>query len=155
MEKKENLKSELCKLEVEKDEIELELKRKEKNEKDRLLPEIEKYRNLILEMEKDIIKNNDTIAKENENNADLNKKIEDLEGKKETLREEHDKAMTNYIKIKDEPTRIGKGNENLKIQVNHVQNELDGEMRAQKEHEARIVHELNIKEKNQKVLQGL
>ena len=130
MEKKENLRSELSKLEVEKDEIELELKRKEKNEKDRLLPEIEKYRNLILEMEKDIIKNNDTIAKENDNNADLNKKIEDLEGKKETLREEHDKAMTNYIKIKDEPTRIGKGNENLKIQVNHVQNELDGEMRA-------------------------
>jgi len=115
LEKKENLKSELCKLEVEKDEIELELKRKEKNEKDRLLPEIEKYRNLILEMEKDIIKNNDTIAKENNDNTELNKKIEDLEGKKDTLREEHDKAMTNYIKIKDEPTRIGKGNENLKI----------------------------------------
>jgi hypothetical protein len=32
MDKKENLKSEYCKLEVEKDEIELELKRKVKNE---------------------------------------------------------------------------------------------------------------------------
>jgi len=115
MERKENLKSEFCKLEVEKDEIEMELKRKEKNEKDRLLPEIEKYKRLIMEMELDIINNDKVIAKETNSNAELNKKIDDLEGKKDNLREEHDKAMTNYIKIKDEPTRIGKGNENLKI----------------------------------------
>jgi hypothetical protein len=68
-----------------------------------------------MEMELDIVNNDKTIQKENNENVELNKKIEVLEEKKETLRDEHDKAMTNYIKIKDEPTRIGKGNENLKI----------------------------------------
>tara|TARA_B110000285_G_scaffold219690_1_gene270579 strand:- start:2406 stop:2558 length:153 start_codon:yes stop_codon:yes gene_type:complete len=50
VERKESLKSEFCKLEVEKDEIELELKNKKKNEQDRLLPEIEKYKRLIMEI---------------------------------------------------------------------------------------------------------
>ena len=115
MERKESLKSEFSKLEVEKDDIELELKNKKKNEQDRLLPEIEKYKRLIMEILLDQKNNEKTIATETAKNGELNKKIEDLEGKKDELREEHDKAMTNYIKIKDEPTRIGKGNENLKI----------------------------------------
>jgi chromosome segregation ATPase len=115
MERKESLKSEFNKLEVEKDEIERELKKKVENETNRLLPEIEKYKRLIMDIELDKINNNKVIAKETEKNGDLNKRIEELEEKKDELREEHDKAMTNYIKIKDEPTRIGKGNENLKI----------------------------------------
>jgi len=42
----------------------LELKRKTQNEKDRLLPEIEKYKRLIMEMELDIVNNDKVIVKE-------------------------------------------------------------------------------------------
>ena len=95
--------------------------------------------------------NTKEIEKENSHNSDLNQKIENLETKKDSLREENDKAMTNYIKIKDEPTRIGKGNENLKIAVNHVKNELDNDKREETNYENHIVQEQNAKEKNQKV----
>ena len=83
--------------------------------------------------------NTKEIEKENSHNSDLNQKIENLETKKDSLREENDKAMTNYIKIKDEPTRIGKGNENLKIAVNHVKNELDNDKREETNYENHIV----------------
>lgn len=92
--------------------------------------------------------NTKEIEKENKHNSELNQKIDDLETKKDSLREENDKAMTNYIKIKDEPLRIGKGNENLKIAVNHVKNELDGLKREEVNYENHIVQEQNVKEKN-------
>lgn len=57
--------------------------------------------------------------------------------------------MTNYIKIKDEPIRIGKGNENLKIAVNHLKNELDGLKRDQANNENHIANETEVKKNNQ------
>jgi len=99
---------------------------KEQKEKDRLIPEIEKYKRLIMETELDIVNNDKWISKEQNKSAELKEKINTLETKKDTLREENEKQTSTYIKLKDEPVRIGKGNENLKIAVNHLKSELDG-----------------------------
>lgn len=66
--RKEVLKSEISKLGVDKDELELELKRKEQNEKERLQPEIERYKDLIAKMRLGILENDAIIAKETETN---------------------------------------------------------------------------------------
>ena len=73
LERKENLRSELAKLEVEKDDIKLELERKEKNQRDALVPEIERYRLMITEIQLGIVNNDKTIAAETEKNQDMNK----------------------------------------------------------------------------------
>ena len=99
---------------------------KEEKEKDRLIPEIEKYKRLIMETELDILNNDKAIAKEQDKAVDLKDKINSLEKKKDIKREENEKQTAAYLKIKDEPVRIGKGNENLKIAVNHLKSELEG-----------------------------
>lgn len=115
---------------------------KEQREKDRLVPEIEKYRALIKGIEMDIVTNDESIQKEGNKSKDLKVRISDLESKKEALREENERQSGTFIKLKDEPVRIGKGNENLKIAVNHLKSELDGLKRDSANAEQLAEHEL-------------
>ena len=59
------------------------------------------------------------IEKENVKTETLENMISTLDNKKEEKKEQFDLLQTEYIKQKDEPNRLGKQNENLKIQVNH------------------------------------
>lgn len=77
--------------------------------------------------------------------------IVDLEGKKEQQKEKYDSRQADYIKEKDEPVRLGKGNENLKIAVDHLKNDLANLKRETEQHEKskekedKIAEELNQK----------
>ena len=61
---------------------------KEQKEKDRLIPEIDKYKRLIEETKLDIFNNDKQITKEQDKSTELKSKINVLENKKDTLREE-------------------------------------------------------------------
>jgi hypothetical protein len=45
------------------------------------------------------------------------------------LKYEAEKEQAKYLAEKDEPVRLGKGNENIKIAVNHLKSELEGLIR--------------------------
>jgi chromosome segregation ATPase len=74
--------------------------------------------------------------------------IRDLEGKKEQQKEKFDSRQADYIKEKDEPVRLGKGNENLRIAVDHLKNDLANLKRETEQHE-------KSKEKEDKIAEEL
>lgn len=124
-ERKENLRSEKNKLEMEKEEIKTSIEQKKKDDKDRLMPEIEHYKRLIEDLKKQRVQNDDQIEKEKEKTMQLTEINTKLESKKDGLREDFNELQAKYIKLRDEPVRLGKGNDNLQIAVNHLQSELD------------------------------
>ena len=71
--------------------------------------------------------NEQTIEKENGKCGDLQEKIDGLEKVKDEKKEVYEALQADYLKQKDEPNRLGKQNENLKIQVRHQQSELDAQ----------------------------
>ena len=98
---------------------------KEQNERERLIPEIERYEKMIEDMKKSILNNEAAVEKEQARTEELNEKNQVLENKKDELREELDGLTATYLKIKDEPNRMGKTNDNLKIAVDHLRAELE------------------------------
>ena len=86
---------------------------KEQREKERLLPEIDRYRRLIDDVHKQIETNETCIEKENQKTVDLEEYNLKLENQKDDLREEFDGLKGIHNKLKEEPNRLGKGNENL------------------------------------------
>lgn len=54
----------------------------------------------------------------------MEEKLNDMEKKKETYKEEIETLQQNFLKERDEPIRLGKGNENLKKAVEHLQSDL-------------------------------
>ena len=86
--RREQLKSDSSKLEMEKTELEQEIEMKKKQEKDKLIPEIERYRKLISEAHLAIKQNDIQIEKESQKSVELTSKIEELDTKKEELKEE-------------------------------------------------------------------
>ena len=107
-EKRDNLKAEINKLELDKQDLHNEIRMKEQREKDRLIPEIERYRKMIEMMKLDIINNETAIEKEQERTIELEVKNEALENTKEELKADIDKLNDEYLNQKDEPARIGK-----------------------------------------------
>lgn len=81
---------------------------------------------MIADMKLSIAQNDTALEKEAEKTAELNERITVLTGKKDKKREEFDKLQSDYIKEKDEPVRLGKGNENLRIAVEHLRTDLEG-----------------------------
>lgn len=120
---------------------------REAKEKERLAPEIERLKRLIDLTKLDIHNNENWINKEMEKTKDLNEQIEELDKKKEVTREEQEKQNSAYLKIKDEPIRIGKGNENLRIAVNHLKSELESLKRDEETVDNLIKIEAENKEK--------
>jgi hypothetical protein len=66
-----------------------------------------------------------SIQKENEKNQELTVKIEDLESVQGGLKEKYDARQIDFLKEKDEPVRLGKSNENLRIAVEHLRGDLE------------------------------
>ena len=97
---------------------------KEQGDRDRLIPEIKRYQEMIADMKNNIAASEVAIEKEAANQVELNAVISDLEAKKDQQKEKYDARQADYIKEKDEPVRLGKGNENLKIAVDHLKNDL-------------------------------
>lgn len=124
---------------------------KEQGDRDRLIPEIKRYEEMIADMKNNIAASEVAIEKEAANQIELNAVITDLESKKDQQKEKYDARQADYIKEKDEPVRLGKGNENLKIAVDHLKNDLanlkkDTEMHEKsKEIEDQKSHELQEK----------
>lgn len=113
-------------LEEQKADLEKMIRDREEKEKAELIPDIERYQKLIEDMKNQILTNEETIKKEEGKIEGLNEKISGLEKFKEEKREQYEQLQAEYLKQKDEPNRLGKQNENLKIQVRHQQSELDG-----------------------------
>jgi len=88
---------------------------------------------------KSSIRINDVIIeKENVKTETLETMITTLDNRKEEKKEQYDILQSEYIKQKDEPNRLGKQNENLKIQVNHQQRELDGFMEKKNKYTGKL-----------------
>ena len=98
---------------------------KVQREKDKLIPEIEKYQQMIEAMHREIADNEVSIQKETEKTEELNELIVEKENKKDDLREKFDGLQAEYLKQKAEPNRLGKNNDNMQIAVNHLKSELD------------------------------
>ena len=134
-EREDTLRSDIHLLEVEKDDLETNIKMKEQDERERLRPEIKRYEDMINDMRNNIAMSEVSIEKETANNAELNAVILDLEAKKDMQKEKYDSRQADFIKEKDEPVRLGKGNENLKIAVDHLKNDLANLKRDTEQHE--------------------
>lgn len=109
----------------EKDDIESDLRVKEQKEKERLLPEIERMNKVIEELNEDVDQTNNRIEKQERENSDIEKRLDEMEVKKEGLKEEIDGLQQTMLKEKDEPNRLGKGNENLRKAVEHLRIDLE------------------------------
>jgi chromosome segregation ATPase len=120
------LRAEAQQLDEEKSELQKAISNREADEKARLIPEIERCRQRIGDMHAEIAKNEEAIENENGKSATLQEKITELEKVKDEKKEAYEQLQSEYLKQKDEPNRLGKQNENLKIQVRHQQSELDG-----------------------------
>ena len=145
------MKSDIHLLEVEKDDLETNIKMKEQNDRDRLIPEIKRYEDMIADMRNNIAQSEVAIEKEAANTAELNTVILDLETKKDQQKEKYDSRQADYVKEKDEPVRLGKGNDNLKIAVDHLKTDLANlkttteNHEKSKEKEDKLAAELQIK----------
>ena len=82
-------------------------------------------------------------------------KIEELEGVKDGLKEKFDAKQIAYFKEKDEPLRLGKSNENLRIAVEHLKSDLDGLKRETETLEKHKAAEDDVHEKNSDLLDNL
>lgn len=72
--------------------------------------------------------NNDEncIKKENEKHIEIQQRIHEVEGVREELKEKLANKQILYFKEKDEPTRLSKGNENIRIAVEHLKADYQG-----------------------------
>lgn len=78
-----------------------------------------------------------SIEKEEEKNTELTSKIESLETVQGGLKDKYDARQIDYLKEKDEPIRLGKSNENLRIAVEHLRGDLESLNREIENYEKR------------------
>lgn len=135
--RQEALKSEKNKLEVDEQDLISSIKMKEQNERDRLRPEIVRFEEMIKQMQLQIEDGSKSIEKEEEKNTELTSKIESLETVQGGLKDKYDARQIDYLKEKDEPIRLGKSNENLRIAVEHLRGDLESLNREIENYEKR------------------
>ena len=99
-------------------------------------------------MKKEKIKTNEMIEKEKKKTEMLEGEIAKRDAKKDEERENFESKHAEYLKIRDEPQRLQKGNENLNIAKNHLQTELDNLNREISEVSEKIKSEKEIEEKH-------
>jgi len=98
---------------------------KVQNEKDRLIPEIERFEQMIKDIQNSNAEYDKSFEEETRKNNEQSEVLNSRDKSKEELKEEFEGLQGNYIKEKDEPTRLGKGNENLRIAVQHLKNDME------------------------------
>jgi len=119
------LKAEIHLLENDKQDIENEIKMKEVKAREKVLPEIERVKNEISYMNTEIANTQLKIEKEEAQNADMDAKLLVMEHDKEEYKDKIEALQAEYMKDRDEPVRIGKGNENLRKAVEHLRADLE------------------------------
>lgn len=119
------LKAEIHLLENDKSDIDNEIKNKEIKARERLIPEIERITKQIQEMNTEIASTQIRIEKEETQNNDLDTKLVIMERDKEEYKDKIEALQGEYMKDRDEPVRIGKGNENLRKAVEHLKADLE------------------------------
>ena len=124
-EKRYQLANEEKKLDADKQHLEAMINLKVQNEKDRLVPEIKRFNQMILDIQKTNDELDQQFEEETKKNSEQSEVLKTREKSKEELKEEFEGLQGNYIKEKDEPTRLGKGNENLRIAVQHLKNDME------------------------------
>ena len=119
------MKAEIHLLENDKQDIENEIKMKEVKAREKVLPEIERVKNEISYMNTEIANTQLKIEKEEAQNADMDAKLLVMEHDKEEYKDKIEALQAEYMKDRDEPVRIGKGNENLRKAVEHLRADLE------------------------------
>lgn len=119
------LKAEIHLLETEKQDTQNEIKGKEQKAKDKLIPEINRMAARIAEVNGEIAGIQIKIEKEDVSNAEIDVKLLAMEKDKEEYKDKIEALQQDYMKDRDEPVRIGKGNENLKKAVEHLKADLE------------------------------
>lgn len=65
------------------------------------------------------------IAKEEAQNAAIEEKLAAMEKDKDEKKDKIEALQSDYMKDRDEPVRLGKGNENLRKAVEHLKADLE------------------------------
>lgn len=130
--------SEISKLENMKVERENEYAQAEQRKKDELNPLIEDCAKDIQQVKLELQRGVEDMQDSELKNKDLELRIALQEQKLQALAEEYQVQKENYFKDKDEPVRLGKGNDNIRKGVAHLQNELES-LRLKKEHYKTLV----------------
>ena len=107
-------------LERDKDDLENELLQRENEERQKLIPQIERTKKEITETRVKIEEGHDNIENKKQEGIKLEEEIESIEKKKEKLKEEIDSAQQEYLIIKTEPTRLQKKNQNFQNEVDVI-----------------------------------
>lgn len=98
---------------------------KETRERERIIPEMQRMEALIAEVSQEINATDMKVKKEEKANQEIEESITSMEKKKEDLKEQIEVLQQDFLKERDEPNRLGKGNENLKKAVEHLRADLD------------------------------
>ena len=106
-------------------ELQQKIRDRKEQERERLLPEIDRMQNLILDLQKEIELNNGKIEKEENENDRIEKVLSNLDEKKDGLRDDNESEYQKYLKVKDDPIRLEKQNLNLKQGVTVLQSEVE------------------------------
>lgn len=119
------LKAEIHLLESDKSDLENEIRLKEQKAKEWIQPQIERMRKMIADVQAEMAAGRAKIEREEQQNQEVEAKINALERDKEDYRDKIDGLQADFMKDRDEPVRIGKGNDNLRKAVDHLRADLE------------------------------
>jgi chromosome segregation ATPase len=94
---RENKKADINQLENQKTDLQTEIRNQEERERARLVPEIERYREMIEKAKRDISTNEQELEREAERETDLQVKVEKLEEQREELKSQHNKLLDDFL----------------------------------------------------------
>lgn len=120
------LKAEIHLLDSDRQDLQNEISQKEQRAKDKILPEIDRVNKLIAEVNAEIAATQAKTEREEALNREIEAKIAAMDKDKEEYKDKIDTLQSEYLKDRDEPVRIGKGNDNLRKAVEHLKSDLEG-----------------------------
>jgi chromosome segregation ATPase len=127
------LKAEIHLLDNDKADLELEIQNKAQKAREKIEPEIQRMRVLILQVQEETNAARAKVEKQEADNLEIEAKLAVLEKEKEDKKDKIEALQQDYMKDRDEPVRLGKGNENLRKAVEHLKADLEklvGETKA-------------------------
>eukprot|EP00347_Sterkiella_histriomuscorum_P000313 403376359 len=124
-ERRQVLRQEIHVLENQKLDLESDINVKQTQERERIIPEIERMEALIAELQNEISQTDFKIQKEERANTEIEEKLTVMDKEKDDYKEKIESLQQDFLKERDEPNRLGKGNENLKKAVEHLRSDLE------------------------------
>ncbi|CDW91529.1 UNKNOWN [Stylonychia lemnae] len=124
-ERRQVLRQEIHQLENEKQDLEGDIIQKQTQERERIIPEMQKIEAAIAEITQEIAQNDVRIQKEDKTNQEIEEKLNQMDKEKEEFKDKIESLQQEFLKERDEPNRLGKVNENLKKAVDHLRTDYD------------------------------